>query len=249
MATSKQHNTGSVRMTNSNVIHSQCPKHIPEYAKACLQALAASELGEDISLGGAFGLLHYLDYRSTHDVDAWWAPTATAEDRGQVINVLEAALEPFGEVKIRAWGDVVSVELMQERKTVFSFQIAHRSAQLEPSSLAEWTDVLLDSFPDLLASKMVALVERGAPRDFRDIYALCQAGLTTPQQCWKLWRRRQRLAGSDTDSDRARLAIETHMARIAQHRPLTQIEDPEKRSEAQQLRAWFAEEFLNVLTE
>jgi len=236
-------------MAKNDAIQSRPPKHIPEYAEACLQALAASGLGEKISLGGGFGLLHYLDYRSTHDVDAWWVPTATAEDRRRVISVLEAALEPFGQVKMRAWGDVVSVELMQEGKTVFSFQIAHRSAQLEPSSLAEWTGVLLDSFPDLLASKMVALVERGAPRDFRDIYALCQAGLTTPQQCWELWRRRQRLAASDTDSDRARLAIETHMARIAQHRPLVQIEDPGKRMEAQQLRAWFGKEFLDVLTE
>jgi len=236
-------------MTNSDAIQSRPPKHIPEYAEACLQALAASGLGENISLGGGFGLLHYLDYRSTHDVDAWWVPTATAEDRTKVINVLEATLEPFGQVKIRAWGDVVSVELMQGGKTVFGFQIAHRSAQLEPSSLPEGTGVLLDSFPDLLASKMVALVERGAPRDFRDIYALCQAGLTTPQQCWELWRRRQRLAASDTDSDRARLALETHMARIVQHRPLAQIEEPEKRMEAQQLRVWFAEEFLDALTE
>lgn len=234
-------------MTNRDVIQPQRPKHIPESAEACLKTLAAGNLGETISVGGAFGLLHYLDYRSTHDVDAWWASTATAEDRRRVINVLEAALEPFGEVKTRAWGDVVSVELMQEGKAVFSFQIARRSAQLEPPSLAEWTGVLLDSFPDLLASKMVELVERGAPRDFRDIYALCQARLTTPQQCWELWRRRQRLAESDTDSDRAGLAIETHMARIAQHRPLAQIEDPEKQTEAQQLRAWFAKEFLNAL--
>ena len=236
-------------MANNDAIQSRPPKYIPEYAEACLQALGASWLGEKISLGGGFGLLHYLDYRSTHDVDAWWVPTATAEDRTKVINVLEATLEPSGRVKIRAWGDVVSVELMQDGKTVFSFQIAHRSAQLEPSSLPEGTGVLLDSFPDLLASKMVALVERGAPRDFRDIYALCQAGLTTPQQCWELWTRRQRLAASDTDSDRARLALETHMARIAQHRPLAQIEEPEKRMEAQQLRAWFAEEFLDALTE
>ncbi len=236
-------------MTNSNAIQSQRPKHIPEYAEACLQSLATGKLGEKISLGGAFGLLHYLDYRSTHDVYAWCAPMITAEDRRRVINVLETALEPFGQVKICAWGDVVSVELMQAGKTVFSFQGAHRSAQLEPSSLAEWTGVLLDNFPDLLASKMVALVERGAPRDFRDIYALCQAGLTTPQQCWKLWMRRQRLAGSDTDSDSVRLAIETHMARVVQHRPLARIEDPEKRMEAQQLRAWFAKEFLDELTE
>jgi predicted nucleotidyltransferase component of viral defense system len=30
----------------------------------------------------------------------------------------------------------------------------------------------IDSFGDLVASKMVALVERGAPRDFFDIFTL-----------------------------------------------------------------------------
>jgi len=222
---------------------------MPDYAEACLQALAANGLGEKISLGGAFGLLHYFDYRPTHDVDAWWVPSATAEDRRQVIRVIEETLQSFGQVKKRAWGDVVSVELMREGKTVFSFQIAHRSAQLEPPAPAPWTDVLLDSFPDLLASKMVALVERGAPRDFRDVYALCRAGLTTPQECWELWRRRQQLASSDSDSARARLAVETHLARIAQHRPLGDITNPTKRAEAEQVRRWFVQEFLDALTE
>jgi len=236
-------------MNDSDVMQPRRPAHMPDYAEACLQALAAEGLGEKISLGGAFGLLHYLDYRPTHDVDAWWVPSATGEDRRQVICVVKATLQSFGQVKTRAWGDVVSVELMREGKTVFSFQIAHRSAQLEPSAPAPWTDVLLDSFADLLASKMVALVERGAPRDFRDVYALCQAGLTTPRECWGLWRRRQQLAGSDTDSARARLAVETHLARIAQHRPLTQIADPTKRAEAERVRRWFAQEFLDALAE
>ncbi len=181
-------------------------------------------------------------------MDAWWAPGATAEDRRRVIEVVEATLQPFGQVKTRTWGDVISVELMREGKTVFSFQVARRSAQLEPSAPAPWTDVLLDSFPDLLASKMVALVERGAPRDFRDVYALCQAGLTTPQGCWELWRQRQLAGGSDTDSARARLAIETHLARIAQHRPLAEIADPKQRAEAEGVRNWFAGEFLDALT-
>ena len=94
---------------------------------------------------------------------------------------------------------------------------------------------------------MVALVERGAPRDVRDIYALCHAGLTTPQECWDLWRQRQQLSGSDTDSVRAGLAIETHLARIAQHRPLEQIEDAKQQAEAAQVRGWFTETFLNAL--
>ncbi len=223
------------------------PAHVPEYAEACLQALAARGLGTKISLGGGLGLLHYLDYRPTHDVDAWWDATATEEERRQVLQVIETTLRSFGPVKTRAWGDVVSVELSQEGRTVFSFQIARRSAHLEPSVQTPWTNVLLDSFPDLVASKMVALVERGAPRDFRDIYALCQAGLTTPRECWELWRRRQQLAGSDSNSARARLAVETHLARIVQHRPLTQISNADQRAEAEQVRAWFTGEFLDAL--
>ena len=110
---------------------------------------------------------------------------------------------------------IVALYRAQPERTIFSFQIARRSAQLEPSVPAPWTHVLLDSFADLVASKMVALVERGAPRDFRDVHTVCQAGLITPHQCWELWRRRQQLAGSDTDCARARLAVETHLARIA----------------------------------
>jgi len=41
--------------------------------------------------------------------------------------------------------------------------------------------------------------------------------------------------------------VETHLARIAQHRPLVQITDPQRRAEAEEVRRWFLEEFLNVL--
>jgi hypothetical protein len=224
------------------------PTHLTDYAVACLQALAEQGLGEKLSLGGALGLLHYHDYRPTHDVDAWWMPSASDEDQRQVIEVIERTLGSWGEVVTRAWGDVVSIDLKRGGRTLFSFQIAVRSAQLRPSTPAPWVDIFLDSFADLLASKMVALVERGAPRDFRDIYALCQADLTTPQNCWELWRRRQQLTSSDTDSGRARLAVETHLARIAQHRPLQGIADATQRTEAEQVRNWFAQEFLDALT-
>ena len=42
------------------------PTHLSAYADICLQALAAAGLGSTISLGGATGLLYYLDYRPTH---------------------------------------------------------------------------------------------------------------------------------------------------------------------------------------
>lgn len=223
------------------------PTHLSPYAEACLRSLVANELGDRISLGGGLGLLHYLDYRPTHDVDAWWVISATAQERQRVIETVQAALESFGQVRTRTWGEVTSVELSQEGRVTFSFQIASRSAQLEPPTLAPWTDVLLDSLVDLVASKVVALVERGAPRDFRDVYALCHANLATPDECWDLWRQRQRLAGSDADSARARLAVQTHLARIAVHRPLDQITDHQQRAEAERVRSWFTGVLLDVL--
>jgi hypothetical protein len=227
----------------------QRPTHLSDHAELCLDALSAAGLGDKVSIGGALGLLHYLDYRPTHDVDAWWVPAATGDERRAVIQTIEETLRGVGEVRVRAWGDVVSIELTSNDRRVFAFQIAERAAQLHAPLPVAWTGVLLDSFPDLVASKMVALVERGAPRDFRDIYAVCQAGLTGAAECWQWWRERQRLAASDKDVVRARLAVETHLARIAQHRPLDGIRDAAERAQAGRVRGWFLGEFLGALVD
>jgi hypothetical protein len=222
------------------------PSHLSPYARACLDALVEANLAERISLGGALGLFHYLDYRPTHDVDAWWSEPLTEGQKQEVTQTLETTLAAFGSVNTRSWGDVVSVELSQGGKKVFSFQIAARSTRLEQPISAGWIEVPLDSLSDLVASKMVALVERGAPRDFLDIFSLCQAGMLTIDECWLLWRRRQTQAGSDVDLGRARLAIETHLERITLHRPLEQIADLGQRQQASQLRNWYLNDFLQV---
>lgn len=219
---------------------------MPEYARLCLTAVAEAGLGHVISIGGALGLMHYVDYRSTHDADAWWSPEASDEQRRALFEVVTTTLRPFGEVRRRSWGEVESVELLQDGRAIFSFQIADRSAQIAPTAAAPWTDVQLDSLPDLVASKMVALVERGAPRDFRDVYALCQAGLVRPEDCWSLWRQRQHLTGVDANSERARLAIESHLQRIALQRPLDRMSDPSAKEQAAALRRWFAEVLLHA---
>lgn len=225
------------------------PTHLSQYASACLQALADEGLGVFVSLGGALALLHYVDYRPTRDVDAWWEPAATRAQRDRVVTVVETVLAQYGEVHRRAWGEVVSVDLREGEQTVFNFQIAERSALLEPTVTSPWVKVRLDSLTDIVASKMVALVERGAPRDFRDVEAVCAAGLVSPGDCWAFWRRRQEMAGSDVDPHRARLAVETHLERIARHRPLGEIEDPAQRSEAGRVRTWFKTEFLDALSD
>ena len=121
-----------------------------------------------------------------------------------------------------------------------------------PSQLSEtlpWADVSLDSLTDLNASKMTALVERGAPRDFRDVYTLCDRGLTSARECWILWAERQQKAGSDADRNRARLAVLTHLARISQYRPLETITDAAQLEEASRVRSWFEKDFLNALVD
>ena len=232
-----------------NNIQPHQPSHLSPFALACLNALVKSNLAGCVSLGGALGLFHYLDYRSTHDVDAWWSDSVTEAQRLAVVQMLETTLSAFGSVRVRSWGDVDSVELHQGGKTVFGFQVARRSARLEESVSARWIDVPLDSLADLVASKMVALVERGAPRDFLDIFTICQATLFTITECWALWRRRQTLSGSDVDMERASLAIETHLERIALHRPLNKIEEAQQREQARQVRDWFLSEFRQVSDE
>ncbi|RCK76421.1 MAG: hypothetical protein ANABAC_0572 [Anaerolineae bacterium] len=221
------------------------PTRISPYAKACLETLTQRGLGRYISIGGAFGLSYFLEYRPTHDIDAWWIEPVTKEQRQEVIHALEQALKAFGETRLREWGDVVSIELVLEGKVAFSFQIAKRSARLAEPLLAPWpSGAQVDSLPDLVASKMVALVERGAPRDFRDIYQLCTSGLVKVNQCWELWQKRQRLADENADLARAKLAIRTHLTRIELSRPLDLIPDPDQRQQAALVRQWYQEEFL-----
>ena len=222
------------------------PARIPRYAEDCLRALAAAGLGHTISLGGAFGLLHYLDHRPTHDIDAWWSHDATVAQRNQVQELVAHVLAEYGEVRKREWGDVCSIELVQEGKTEFSFQIAERSVQLEDPVSTHWSGVQLDSLNDLIASKMVALVERGAPRDFVDIFAVCEANFASPRACWGLWQTRQGRTGSSISFSRARLAIATHLKRIELRRPLHSIDERRQRNEAERTRIWFREVFLNA---
>ena len=138
-------------------IQPQQPSHLSPYAHACLDALVKANLAGLISLGGGVGLFHYLDYRPTHDLDAWWAESLKEEQKQAVIQALETSLSYFGSVRVRAWGDVVSVELSQEGKTVFSFQIAARTVRLEEPILAGWIDVPLDSLVDLTVWDLGAL--------------------------------------------------------------------------------------------
>jgi hypothetical protein len=80
---------------------------------------------------------------------------------------------------------------------------------------------------------MNALVARGAPRDFRDVYEVVKAQLATVSESWDLWQAKN----PDTRLDRARAQVIKHLESIAERRPLDQLPEPE-RSAANDLRRW-----------
>ncbi len=223
------------------------PSDVSPYARACLEALACTGLGRNVAIGGAFGLAHYLEYRPTRDLDAWWTDAATPEERARTLAAIEEALRPFGEIRRRSWGDVASVDLVRAGRIVFSFEVARRSARLATPKHGPWPGVAVDALEDLIAAKMSALVERGAPRDLRDIYTVCERGLADAVACWELWERRARAAGEDPDRARAALAVRSHLARLARIRPLSSIADAAARESARRVREWFVKELLRDL--
>lgn len=171
-----------------------------------------------------------------------------AAERASLIDEVESVLRAFGEVRRRTWGDVVSVELKLEGGSSFSFQVARRSARLSEPLAAPWPRGLrVDSLDDLAAAKMEALVARGAPRDFRDIRALCAVQLATPERLWMLWARRREAAAETADRFEAGLAIRTHLERIQRVRPLENIAVEADRNTARDLRTWFKESLLRGL--
>src|SRR4051812_21629165 len=156
------------------------PVTIDPRAEKVLSYLAGKPGAGEIVLGGYFALQHYADYRRTQDIDAWWKTRAVPASE-EVIR--EAMLHLAGEqgcsLRERKFGDTVSFELAREGRKEFSFQIAVRSVGLEEPVESAWPPVLIETLADNIASKMNALVGRGAPRDFTDIRHVVTEGLIT----------------------------------------------------------------------
>ncbi len=215
------------------------PSHPDPFAAAFLERLQDRPEAEQFVLGGGFALKHYLDYRATADVDAWW--------RGSVDpNALDAARAAFADVarefgytvQERQTGTMTSIEAVDGKRKVFSFQVALRTVEIERPVRSPWGRFPIETFDENVAAKMNALVNRGAPRDFRDIREIVAAGLATPERCWELWAAKN--PGSNVAD--ARLAVQNGIAGIAARTPLDRM-DPADRGRAAELRAWFRDVF------
>jgi hypothetical protein len=212
------------------------PANLNPYARELLEALAGQPGAAQIVIGGGVALSHYLNYRPTVDLDAWWRGDVSAETLALVRRIMQDMAARRGmQYRVRRWGETESHELLQEPGKVFSFQISSRTRYLEEPRPARWTPVLIETLQDNVASKMVALVERGAPRDLRDIYELCQGGILTVAECWQLWRDRN--PGRDDREGRDKVLF--HVERLGLQRPLEAIASPADRANAAAVRHWF----------
>lgn len=226
---------------NNPVAHKPC--NLDPLAEKVLDHLTGRSEASEIVLGGYFALQHYIDYRRTHDIDAWWrvGPT-TATQRG-IAQAMQKVAEATGhELRERRFGETISWELYREGKKRFTFQIAVRSMELEVPIPSAWPPILLETIADNVGAKMNALVERGAARDFLDIAHLTAAKFTSPGECWALWARKN--PGGSVDGAKSRVAF--HLVTLDSRRPLSSIQDPQERVKAQRTREWFRWEFLGV---
>ena len=211
------------------------PQHLNPFAAAFLERLQGQPEAEHFVLGGYFALKHYLDYRETGDVDAWWR---SREDPRALAAAREAFMQTAGEfgytVRERTWGETVSLEAFDGSNKAFSFQVSVRTVEIAPPLPSPWGRFGIETLDDNVASKMMALVARGAPRDFVDIKALVDARLVTVERCWELWDAKR----PGIEIEDARLRVKMHLATIEARRPIERIPAAE-RPAAERLRAWY----------
>jgi hypothetical protein len=219
------------------------PENLDPLADVILERLRQNPASSEIILGGYFGLQHYLNYRQTHDIDAWWRQRASAASEAAIRQVMrEVAAERGARYQERRFGETLSFEILELDGRRMSFQIAVRDIALDAPQDSPWAPMLIETLRDNVASKMNALVNRSAPRDFLDIQKVVESRLLSTQECWRLWTLKnpgQRVADA---KGKTLLNLES----LEQRRPLDQIKDPAARAQAQATREWFRREFLQV---
>lgn len=218
------------------------PRRLDPLAERVLSLLAGRAEAGEIVLGGYFALQHYLDYRQTHDIDAWWRGRADPAAERVIREAMQRVAADEGlELRERRFGDTASFELLQAGRPRFSFQVSVRSVALDPPQPSAWPPILIETLADNIGAKMNALVSRGAPRDFLDVKMAVDAGLVTTARCWELWQAKN--PGAPVEGAKQNLLF--HLAGIDARRPLETIVDPAEREHAALVRCWFRGAFLS----
>jgi len=228
---------GKVRMPTSNTApQPRSPGNLHPLSRELLQSLAGHAEAAEIVLGGGVALSHYLEYRDTVDLDAWWR----SEPRPDVVAFVEAAMKALAArhglaYRRRSWGETESLELLRDGLKQYSFQISRRTLFLDDVLPSPWQPVSIETLRDNVASKMTALVQRGAPRDFLDVYQLCARGMMSVATCWQAFADRN----PEVALEEAKRKILARLAMIETVRPLETIQSTEDREQAARVRDWY----------
>jgi hypothetical protein len=212
------------------------PGNLHPLSRELLESLAGHPEAAEIVISGGVALTHYLEYRPTVDLDAWWR----GEPRADVLAFVEAAMQAIAsrhgfEYRRRSWGETESLELLQGTQKQYSFQIRRRTLALDEPLPSQWKPVSIETLRDNVASKMTALVQRGAPRDFLDIYQLCTRDVMSMADCWRAFTEN----GLGIDIDEAKRKIIARLAMIEASRPLQTIQPGDARDQAARVREWY----------
>lgn len=216
------------------------PGSLGTYSREVLEFLSGHAAAAEIVIGGGVALAHYVDYRDTFDLDAWWASAPTSAARELMAEAMRRVAERHGlTVSHRSWGETESLELVDGQRKVFSLQIAARDRFLDPTLEAAWPPVRIETLRDNVAAKMTALVERGAPRDLRDIHQLCLRGIASVDECWALYLQKNPGQDAAVAADKILHSIEG----VEMRRPLDSIASDAGRRDAAAVRTWYREIF------
>jgi hypothetical protein len=221
------------------------PSRLGTYAREVLELLAGHKAAVEIVIGGGIALAHYVDYRDTFDLDAWWAVAPTKPTNALLEEAMQTVAKRHGmDCVRRSWGETVSLEIVDGNRKVFSLQIAPRDRYLDATLEAGWPPIRIETLRDNVASKMNALVNRGAPRDLRDIYEVCRRGLLSASECWQLYEAKNPGLSADDATAKVLHALE----RLEIQRPLASIQDVGQRHEAAAVRNWYRDVFCRQPT-
>lgn len=220
--------------------HPNPPKNLNPLARELLESLAGHSEAAEIILGGGVALSHYLEYRDTVDVDAWWRTDPAAAVLVLVERCMtELAARHGFTYRRRTWGETESLEVLRGTQKTFSFQISKRTLSLDEPIPAEWPPLWIETLRDNVGSKMTALVQRGAPRDFLDIHQLVHQSIISIADCWHLWG----LKNPGVPEDEARRKVCARLEMIEAARPLATIQPASARENAENVRSWYRTTF------
>jgi predicted nucleotidyltransferase component of viral defense system len=227
------------------------PAHLDPLAKEMLDRLRAHpEAARHVILGGYFALKHYLDYRNTADIDGWWSSDTAPNDQRLVLECLRSIAHEIAgrhgltvKERVSSTSDVASIEFQRDGRAIFSFQIAARAIELTPplTDKSPWSPIPIETLEENIASKMNALVSRGAPRDFQDIRRLVEEHIIAIDDAWSLWQAKN--PGND-DLAEAKQQVMRRMHAIELRRPLESI-PADERAAAAKARCWVYQELTH----